>query len=520
VATVVKQEAVSAPERVTTPEVPAYLQYIDGEWVGAADGATYPIINPSTEEVMATAPAGGREDARRAIAAARRAFEAGEWRHKSQLQRSQIMFEIVKHLQEVSDGWGMLEAQNAGAVIRKTQVIDVPFAIEWFRSTAEQALTVPWYEPLPWIDQPYVAWNFVQREPIGVCAGIIPWNYPMVFTMWKIAPALAMGNSIVLKPAPQTPLSALEIARAIDETGLLPKGVLNVITGPGPEPGAELVESTDVDKLAFTGSTATGRKILAAAAPSLKKVTLELGGKSASIVCPDADLDLAVEGTLFGVFFHQGQMCESGTRLFVHDDIYEKFVDRLTDIAAGLRVGDATDFDSQIGPVINKQQYDMILAAVERATSEGATLMTGGTRATGVGDRGFFIKPTVLADVKPDSHAATEEIFGPVLAVQRWSDLNEVVQRANNTIYGLAGGVWSRDTRTAIEIAKSLRTGTVWINDWHLLNPQAPFGGYKQSGIGREHGRYGLLEYTEVKHIWVDQGVPRRDRYFWDILLG
>ena len=504
---------------IVKPEVATFQQYIDGEWVGAASGGTYEIVNPSTEEVMATAPAGGREDARRAIAAARRSFEAGDWRLKTQMQRSQIMFEIVKHLEEVSDDWGLLEAQNAGAVIRKASVIDVPFAIEWFRSNAEQALSVPWYEPLPWIDQPYVSWNFVSREPIGVCAGIIPWNYPLIFTMWKIAPALAMGNSIVLKPDPQTPLSALAVARAIDETGLIPKGVLNIVTG-GPDVGAELVESPDVDKLAFTGSTATGRKVMAEAASTVKKVTLELGGKSASIVCADADLDIAVDGTLFGVFLHQGQMCESGTRLYVHDDIYDAFVTRLVATASSLRVGDAADFDSQVGPVINKRQYDMILAAIERATGEGSTLACGGGRATAAGERGYFIEPTVLVDVPPESHAATEEIFGPVLAVQRWNDLGEIIQRANRTIYGLAGGVWSRDTRGAIEIAKQMRTGTVWINDWHLLNPQAPFGGYKQSGIGREHGIYGLKEYTEVKHVYVDQNVPRRDRYLWDVLLG
>ncbi|TMB93035.1 MAG: aldehyde dehydrogenase [Chloroflexi bacterium] len=463
-------------------EVATYQQYIDGEWV------------------VAIVPSSSREDTRRAVAAARRSFEAGEWRHKTQLQRTQIMFEIARHLQTVSGDWGLLEAQNAGAVIRKTSVVDVPIALEWFRSTAEQALSVPWYEPLPWFDQPYVSWNFVQREPIGVCAGIIPWNYPLIFAMWKIAPALAMGNSLVLKPASNTPLSALELARAIDDTGLLPKGVLNVVTGPASEVGAELAENIDVDKLAFTGSTATGRKILAAAAQNIKKVTLELGGKSANIVCPDADLDLAVDGTLFGTFFHQGQMCESGTRLFVHEDIYDTFVDRLVDGAASLRVGDAADFDSQVGPVISKQQYDMILSAIERARAEGATVAVGGGRAAHVGERGYFVQPTVLVGVKPESHAATEEIFGPVLAV--------------------AGGVWSRDTRGAIDIAKNLRTGTVWINDWHLLNPQAPFGGYKQSGVGREHGIYGLKEYTEIKHIHVDQGVPRRDRYFWDVLLG
>src|SRR3984893_13561135 len=365
-----------------------------GEWTGAEDGRTYSVITPSTEEVMAVAPASERADARRAVAAARRSFDAGDWRLKSQLQRTQIMFQIVEHLQEVSEDWGLLESQNAGAALRKTAVVDVPLAIEWFRSMAEQALSVPWYEPLPWIDSPYVSWNFVQRQPIGVCAGIIPWNYPLIFAMWKIAPALAMGNSIVLKPAAQTPLTALAVARAIDETGLLPRGVLNVITGPSAELGVELVESPDVDKLAFTGSAATGREGAGAADATLKKVTLELGGKSASIVCPDADLDIAVDGTLFGVFLHQGQMCESGTRLYVHDDIYDQFVDRLIDTAASLRVGDAADFDSQVGPVINKQQYDMILSAIDRAKAEGATVACGGGRATGAGDRGYFIQPT------------------------------------------------------------------------------------------------------------------------------
>ena len=417
--------------------------YVGGKWRKPAGTETIDVINASTEEVMASAPVGTRADARRAIGAARRSFDGGEWRFKTQQQRSEIMFEIVRHLQTVSDDWGLLEAQNAGAVIRKTAVVDVPLAIEHFRSLAEQALSIPWYEPLAWFDQPYVSWNFVQREAVGVCAGIIPWNYPLIFAVWKIAPAIAMGNSIVLKPSTHTPLTALALVRAIDETGLIPKGVINVVTGPADTVGAELVESGDVDKLAFTGSTATGRTILAAAAANIKKVTLELGGKSANIVCPDADLDIAVDGTLFGTFFHQGQMCESGTRLFVHDDIYDTFVDRLVDSAASLRVGDATDFDSQVGPVITKQQYEMILAAIQRAQQEGATLACGGGRPKSVGERGYFVQPTVLVDVNPDSHAATEEIFGPVLAVQRWSDQREVIERANRTVYGLAGGVWS-----------------------------------------------------------------------------
>ena len=505
---------------IVREEVATWQHYVDGEWVGAEAGDTFEVINPSTEEVVGVAPAGTRVDAQRAIAAARRSFESGEWRDKPQAQRSQVMFEIAKHLQERSEHWAMLEAQTAGATLRKASVIDVPLAIETFRSMAEQALQVPWYEPLSWVDIPHVSWNFVQREPVGVCTGIIPFNFPMLIAMWKMAPALAMGNSVVLKPSPFTPLTLLEMVRAIDETGLLPKGVLNVVTGPGTELSEELVVNPDVDKVSFTGSTAVGRKILELAAPTIKKVTLELGGKSANIVCADADLDIAVDGTLFGTFFHQGQACESGTRLYVHDDIYDEFMERLVATASTLRVGDATDFDTQVGPVISRRQYENILAAIDRARADGATVLTGGGRPAGAPPTGHFIQPTILGNVDGRSNIATEEVFGPVLAVQRWSDTGDVIARANDSIYGLAGGIWSRDTRNAIEMAKRLRTGTVWINDWHLLNPLAPFGGYRQSGTGRELGLYGLREYTEVKHIHVDQNVPRSERYFYDVVLG
>ena len=505
---------------VVEPQVTTYQQYIDGEWTDAASGETYEIVNPSNEEVIARAPASKEADADRAVAAARRAFDKGEWRNKTQQQRTEIMFQITKHLAEVSGDWALLESQQAGAIMRKTAVVDVPLAIEHFRHLAEQALQIPWYEPLPWVDTPHVSWNFVSREPIGVCAGIVPWNFPLMMAVWKIAPALAMGNSIILKPSPFTPLTALAFVKAIDETGLLPRGVLNVVTGPGAAAGARMVEHPDVDKVAFTGSTRTGRQIMKSAADTIKKVTLELGGKSANIVCEDADLDIAVDGTLFGTFFHQGQVCESGTRLFVHDAIYDEFMDRLVSKAKSLVVGDATDFSTQVGPVINRAQYDSILSHIEYAKADGATLLTGGGRAEGVGDKGYYIAPTIFADVDNASKPSQEEIFGPVLVVQRWKDDLEVIERANKTIYGLAGGVWSRNTRRAIEMAKALRTGTVWINDWHLLNSLAPFGGYKQSGIGRELGTYGLLEYTEVKHIHVDQGVPRSDRFFYDVLLG
>jgi aldehyde dehydrogenase (NAD+) len=507
-----------APQSATG--VATYQQYIDGAWVDAQNGETFEVENPSTEETCAVVPAGGPEDARLAIAAARRAFDGGEWRNKSQLERGQILLALAEYLEQASGDWARLESEAGGATIRKTAIVDVPIAIEHFRAMAEQSLKIDWYEPLPWIDLPQVSWNFVQREPVGVCTGIVPWNFPLILTMWKLAPALAMGNAIVMKPSPFTPTTALALARAIDESGLLPKGVFNVVTGPGNELGAEMASNPEVDKVAFTGSTAVGREILRLAAPGIKKVTLELGGKSANIVCADADLDVAVDGTAFGVFFHQGQMCEAGTRVYVHDDIYDEFVSRVIDRANSLTVGNALDEASQLGPVINKRQYDNILRSVEAAVDAGAKLECGGGRAAGVGDRGHFIAPTVLTNVDPGSPAAREEIFGPVLAVQRWNDEAEVIARANDSIYGLAGGIWSRNTRSAIEMAKQLRTGTVWINDWHLLNALAPFGGYRQSGLGRELGAYGLREYTEVKHIHVDQNIPREDRFIYDVLLG
>ena len=508
---------VAPPQEATAT---THTQYIDGEWVAADSGATYDVVNPSNEEVVARAAAGGVADARAAIAAARRAHEAGDWRNKTQLQRAQILMEIAKYLEEVSGEWPMLESMASGATIRKTSVVDVPMAIEHFRALAEQSIKISGYEPLPWIDIPNVSWNFVQREPVGVCAGIVPWNFPLILAMWKIAPALAMGNTLVLKPSPFTPVTALALARAIDETGLLPRGVLNVVTGPGSDIGEELVANRDVDKVSFTGSTAVGRKILAAAASRIGKVTLELGGKSANIVCDDADVDIAVDGTLFGVFFHQGQMCEAGTRVYVHDDVYDEFMAKLIDKARTLRVGDALDYDTQMGPVINQAQYSSILAAVDRATAEGATLECGGGRPKDAPAKGHYIEPTVLSGVTSEMYAAQTEIFGPVLAVQRWNDQAEVISRANDSIYGLAGGVWTRNPRRGIEIAKQLRTGTVWVNDWHLLNALAPFGGYRQSGIGRELGLQGLLEYTETKHIHVDQNTSRDERFIYDVLLG
>ena len=505
---------------VMAPERDRVLQYVGGKWVGAADGSTYLVHNPSTGEPLAEVAAGDAADAAIAVGAARDAFDEGSWRNMSQEKRSLAMIAVAEHLAEVCDDWAFLESANGGATIRKTAVVDVPMAIEHFRSLAEQAMKISWYEPLPWVDIPAVSWNFVQREPIGICAGIIPWNYPLMMAVWKIAPAIAMGNSVVLKPSPFTPLTAARLVAAIDETGIIPKGVINLVTGPGPGLGEALVTDTRVDKVAFTGSTATGRKVLAGAAETIKKVTLELGGKSASIVCPDADLELAVDGVLFGTFFHQGQMCEAGTRVYVHAEIYEHFVEMLVAKARGLKVGNATDPESQLGPIINETQHRNIKEAVRRAVADGGRVLCGGGEPSDVPEGGHYLEPTVIANLPDDASAACDEIFGPVVSVFAWKELGDVISRANRSIYGLAGGVWSKDTRGAIEIARQLRTGTVWINDWHLINALAPFGGYRQSGLGRELGSYGLLEYTEVKHIHVDQNTGRQDRFAYDILLG
>lgn len=494
--------------------------YIDGTWGQASSGKTFDVVNPATLEVVATLPEDDAQDVDAAAHAARRSFNAGDWSTTSQERRCDILLEILKHCEEVSGDWAMLDAMSGGSTLRKTTLIDIPLALEHFRQMVQQSRSVSWYEPLAWTDMPHVSWNFVQRSPIGVCGLIVPWNFPLPIAMWKIAPALAMGNSVIVKPSPFAPLSILAFAKAVDETGLLPKGVFNVLTGGNAALGEALVVHPEVDKISFTGSTATGKKILHQAADGIKKVTLELGGKSANIVCDDADLDIAVDGTLFGVFLHQGQLCESGTRCFVHESIYDEFMERLVAKASSLIVGDPLDPVSNIGPLINEAAYTRIMTSLSTATAQGARIRCGGSRPDGIALPGAFLAPTIIDGVTQDNTICREELFGPVLVVEKWSSQSEVIRMANDSLYGLAGGVWSRNTVRAIEIARQLQTGTVWINDWHLINGLAPFGGFKQSGIGRELGPYGLLEYTEVKHIHVDQGIPREDRFIYDVLIG
>ncbi|MBC8075735.1 MAG: aldehyde dehydrogenase family protein [Chloroflexales bacterium] len=500
-------------------DLPYHPLYIAGQWVDAADNERFTVMEPATGEPLATVALAGAGDVDRAVRAARAAFDHGPWPHNPPAERAQILHAIADALEARSAELAELEARDCGATIRKTTFLDIPFGIEHLRTFAELARRHP-YEPLPWVDMPSVSWNFVWREPVGVCGQIIPWNFPFVMSIWKIAPALATGNCVVIKPATLAPLSTIALVRTIDALGVLPRGVLNLVQGEGVPTGEALVEHPGVDKIAFTGSTAVGKRVMALAANTLKRVTLELGGKSPSILMPDADLDLAVDGVLFGAFLHAGQYCESGTRCFVPDTLHDELVSRLRARIASIRLGDPLDLQTDIGPLISEVQRQRVEGYIALGRDEGAQLVCGGGRPQGEAfARGPYIEPTLFAGVRNSMRLAQEEIFGPVLAVIPYGSVTEAIELANTSSYGLGAAIWSRDIQAAIEVAKRVRAGTVWINDHHLLNAVAPFGGYKQSGSGRELGLSGLHAYTEEKHIHVDLIQKRQGRLWWDALL-
>jgi len=502
----------------TDHDLPRYGLYIDGSWTTPTEDML-PVTEPALSSTMAYITNGTAADVDRAVQSARTAFDAGPWPHTPPHERARILHAIADAMEERTDEFAEIEARNLGAPLRKTTFVDVPWAIEHIRIFAELARRHP-YEPLPWIDVPSVSWNFVWREPIGVCGQIIPWNYPLLMAVWKIAPALATGNTIILKPASYTPLTALMLAETIHDTGLLPRGVLNLVTGSGTMVGEAIARHPGVDKIAFTGSTEVGRRIMELGSATIKRVTLELGGKSPSLVLPDADLDLATDGVLFGVFFNGGQSCEAGTRCFVPEALHDEFLDRLIKRAESLHLGDPLDLETDLGPLVSETQCARVEEYIAIGKSEGAQLATGGRRARIAGfERAPFVEPTIFSGVRNEMRLAQEEIFGPVLAVIPYRSITEAIALANANRYGLGAAVWSRDLQRAIEVAKRIRSGTVWINDHHLINPLAPFGGYKQSGIGREHGTSGLLAYTEEKHIHVDMMQKREGRLWWDALL-
>ncbi|MCU0492420.1 MAG: aldehyde dehydrogenase family protein [Chloroflexaceae bacterium] len=493
--------------------------YIDGRWCDSSDGKTFAVYEPATGNVLGHVASATTADVDRAVKAARAAFDSGPWPHTPPAERTQILQAIANLIDEHTSEFAELETRNLGAPLRKTLYVDVPWAAEHMRVFGDLARTHP-YEPLPWTDMPTVSWNFVWRDPIGVCGQIVPWNYPLLMTIWKIAPALAAGNTVVLKPASYTPLTALYLVKLIDEAGLLPKGVLNIVPGPGGVIGSALAEHPGVDKVSFTGSTDTGREIMRLASNTIKRVTLELGGKSPSLVMPDADLELATDGVLFGVFFNGGQSCEAGTRCLVPESLHSEFIERLVARARSLRLGDPLDLATDQGPLVSEAQARTVEEYIALGKAEGARLVTGGKRANVPGfEKAPFIEPTIFTDVRNDMRLAQEEIFGPVLSVIPYRTVTDAIELANASHYGLGAAVWSRDIQGAIEVAKRLRTGTIWINDHHLVLPHAPFGGYKQSGIGREHGLHGLMAYTETKHIHVDLMQKRSGKLWWDALL-
>jgi aldehyde dehydrogenase (NAD+) len=478
-----------------------YQLYIDGQWTEAESGESFPTFNPATGEKIADVAKAGEADTVKAIEAARRAFDEGPWPRMSGKERADVVRRFGEAIFAKMADLAALEARDGGGTVRKGMLADVGTCGATFQKFAEYAETLPDREDLPpAMGKP----NYLMYEPIGVCAQITPWNFPLVMASWKIAPAIAAGNTIVLKPASVTPLTALELAKIADEIGL-PPGVMNVVCGPGASVGEVMASHPAVDKVAFTGSTEVGARIMQLAAPTVKKVTLELGGKSAAVVTDDIDLDHAAKGVLFGTFFHNGQVCESGTRAVVNANVYDEFIDALVERAEKITLGDPQNPMTDQGPLVSAGQLETTERYVALGLEEGARLVTGGKRPEGEEfANGFYYEPTIFADVDNSMRIAQEEIFGPVLSVIKAADDDEAVRIANDSIYGLAGAVWSNDVERAKGIAERMRTGTVWINDHHLLTPDHPFGGYKQSGVGYEMGEYGYREYQMKKRIHVD----------------
>jgi aldehyde dehydrogenase (NAD+) len=468
---------------------------INNQWVPSESGKTFATIDPSTGEEICQVAEADAADVDKAVNAARTAFE-GPWRKLRASERGRLLYRLADLIEANGEELARIESLDSGKPLSIARSVDVAKTVACYRYFAGwadkvQGKTIP-------IDGDFFC--YTRHEPIGVVGQIIPWNYPMLMQSWKLAPALATGNTVVMKPAEQTPLSALRIGELILEAGY-PDGVVNLLPGFGPTAGAALARHMDVDKVAFTGSTEVGRLIMTAAAQSnLKRVTLELGGKSPNIIFEDTDLDAAVEGAHAGIFVNQGQSCCAGSRVFVEEKIYQQFVEKSVARAAKRRVGNPLDPTTDQGPQVDQSQFDRIMGYIDSGRNEGATLAHGGER---VGNRGYFIRPAVFADVQDDMKIAREEIFGPVMSVIVFKDLDEVITRANRTVYGLAAGVWTRDIKKAHAVANGLRAGTVWVNCYHVLDTRAPFGGFKQSGMGRELGEYGLQEYTEVKTVTV-----------------
>jgi aldehyde dehydrogenase (NAD+) len=484
---------------VKQPKVKDQPMFIGGKWVDSVSGKTFETLNPATGEVICQVAEGDKADVDLAVKAARKAFEEGPWPKMSASERGRLLNKLADLIEKNQEELAALEALDNGKPLGDARGADLPLTVKCYRYYAGWADKVHG-KTIP-IDGPYFC--YTRHEPVGVVGQIIPWNFPLLMQAWKWGPALAMGCTMVLKPAEQTPITALRVAQLAQDAGI-PDGVVNVVPGYGPTAGAALSGHMDVDKVAFTGEYKTGQIIMEAAARSnLKRVTLELGGKSPNVVFADADLDKAVAGAYFGLFFNQGQCCCAGSRLFVEDSIHDQFVDKILKKAKSQKLGDPFDPETTQGPQVSQEQCDRVMSYIESGKKEGAKLLSGGKR---VGSKGYFIEPTVFDNVQDDMKIAREEIFGPVMNILRFKDMAEVTRRGNQTFFGLAAAVWTRDITKAHRLAASLRAGTVWINCYDVFDAAAPFGGFKMSGIGRELGEYALQNYTEVKTVTVNLG--------------
>ncbi len=475
--------------------------FIGGRWVESAGGRTFATRDPATGEVLAKVAEANAEDVDRAVAAARKSFDRGTWRELPPAERAKVLWKIGDMIEERATELAQLETLDNGMPINDALLFHAPLAAATFRYYAG------WVTKLDGATQqvsfPGQYLSYTLREPVGVVGQIIPWNFPLLMAAWKLAPALACGNSVVLKPSEETPLSALRLAELLQEAEV-PDGVVNVIPGFGEVAGARLAAHPDVDKIAFTGSTDVGKLVAKASADSnLKRVSLELGGKSPNIVFADADLIKAASGAFLGIFFNQGQVCSAGSRLFVQEKVYDQTLDELLKTIADTRIGPGIDPVNQMGPLVSKTQMERVLGYIRTGTQEGARLMVGGDRPQGL-EGGYFVKPTVFADVDGKMRIAREEIFGPVVAAIPFSDEEDLIAKANSTIYGLVAGVWTRDVARAHRVAHALKAGTVYVNCYHVVDAVTPWGGYKQSGWGRELGPYALDLYTEIKNVIVD----------------
>jgi len=486
------------------PRVASFLEkprqmLINGHWVDSVSGKTFPSYDPSTGEVLATVAEGDKADIDLAVKAARKAFESGPWRKMSVSERGRLIWKLADLIDQHLDEFAFLESLDNGKPLTIARAADVPLAADLFRYMAGWATKIEG-NTIP-ISVPYTPkaryLSYTLREPVGVVGQIIPWNFPLLMAAWKLGPALATGCTIVLKPAEQTPLSALKLGELIQEAGF-PEGVVNIVPGYGETAGAALAAHMDVDKVAFTGSTEVGRLIVHAAAGNLKKVSLELGGKSPNVVYKDADLDLAIAGAASAIFFNHGQCCCAGSRLYVEKEVFDKVVDGIAEQAKKIKVGRGLDASTDMGPLVSEEQLKRVCGYLDSGFSQGAKAVAGGHKDS---DKGYFVEPTVLVNTNEDMKVVQEEIFGPVVTAMPFTEPEEIVVRANDNVYGLAAGVWTNDIGKAHRTAEHLKAGTVWINCYNIFDAALPFGGYKQSGWGREMGHEVLNNYTQTKAV-------------------